>query len=71
MLGLSILNSGEARYLSNSDCQAEAFMGGREPVTGRHSVMLRPDSVNLVRPPNTTIPYTLTALPSSQYATYL
>ena len=28
-----------------------------------------PDSVSLVRPPNTTIPKTLVALPSSQYAT--
>jgi len=31
--------------------------------------MLRPDSVNRVRPPNTTIPKTLAALPNSQYAT--
>jgi len=30
-----------------------------------------PDSVNLVRPPNTTIPKTLAALPMSQYATPL
>ena len=28
-----------------------------------------PDSVNLVRPPNTTIPKTLAALPNSQYPT--
>jgi hypothetical protein len=28
-----------------------------------------PDSVSLVRPPNTTMPNTLAALPSSQYAT--
>ena len=33
--------------------------------------MLKPDSVNLVKPPNTTIPNTLAALPSSQYATDL
>jgi len=46
-------------------------MGGREPVTGLHSVMLRPDSVSRVRPPNTTMPKTLAALPSSQYATPL
>jgi hypothetical protein len=53
-------------------------------VTGFHSVMLKlyilskvsslvaityPDSVNLVRPPNTTIPKTLAALPRSQYPT--
>lgn len=30
-----------------------------------------PDSVSLVRPPNTTIPKTLAALPRSQYATTL
>jgi hypothetical protein len=40
-------------------------------VTGRHSVMLRPDSVSRVRPPKTTIPKTLAAEPSSQYATLL
>lgn len=32
---------------------------------------LYPDSVNLVRPPKTTIPKTLTALPMSQYPTLL
>lgn len=30
-----------------------------------------PDSVSLVKPPKTTIPNTLAALPSSQYATVL
>lgn len=30
-----------------------------------------PDSVNLVKPPNTTMPKTLAALPKSQYATTL
>ena len=30
-----------------------------------------PDSVSLVKPPKTTIPKTLAALPSSQYATIL
>lgn len=38
-------------------------------MTGRHSVMLSPDSVSRVRPPNTTIPNTLAAEPNSQYAT--
>ena len=33
------------------------------------SVDLYPDSVRRVRPPNTTIPKTLAALPNSQYAT--
>ena len=32
---------------------------------------LYPDSVRRVRPPNTTIPKTLAALPKSQYATTL
>ena len=96
--GLRSLNSGEARYKSNSLSQSAAERGGRDPVTGFHSVILRlegnqqdalndgigrpedrtkqtkesssdrtyPDSVNLVRPPNTTIPKTLAALPNSQ-----
>ena len=34
------MNSGDARYFSNSDSQSAAFIGGREPVTGRHSVIL-------------------------------
>jgi hypothetical protein len=33
--------------------------------------MLSPDSVSLVNPPKTTIPKTLAALPSNQYATTL
>ena len=33
--------------------------------------MLRPDSVRRVRPPKTTIPKTLAAEPSNQYATLL
>jgi hypothetical protein len=35
----------------------------------RKAVGTYPDSVNRVRPPNTTIPNTLAALPRSQYAT--
>lgn len=85
MLGFKSLNSGEARYLSNSEFQSAAERGGREPVTGFHSVILSlrfgleiaarnekrtyPDSVSLVKPPNTTIPKTLAADPRSQYAT--
>lgn len=38
-------------------------------MTGFHSVMLSPDSVSLVNPPNTTIPKTLVADARSQYAT--
>lgn len=35
------MNSGEARYLSNSRSHAAWLMGGSEPVTGFHSVILR------------------------------
>ena len=45
--------------------------GGRLPVTGRHSVMLRPDSVRRVRPPKTTMPKTEVAERRSQVATPL
>ena len=38
---------------------------------GRHSVILRPDSVSRVRPPKTTMPKTEAALARSQYATLL
>jgi hypothetical protein len=43
MVGLSSLNSGEARYLLNSESQSAAERGGSVPVTGRHSVMLSLD----------------------------
>jgi len=41
MLLLSRVNSGEDLYLVNSLSQAASLPGQREPVTGRHSVMLR------------------------------
>ena len=41
MDGLRRANSGEERYLVNSDSHAERERGGRVPVRGRHSVMLR------------------------------
>ena len=47
------LNSGVALYFSNSIDQSSAVRGGRIPVMGRHSVMLRPDSVRRVTPPTT------------------
>ena len=40
MCGLSCLNSGDARYLLNSLSHSAASRGGKEPVTGFHSVML-------------------------------
>src|SRR5215469_10695508 len=64
--GFKSLNSGDERYFVNSDSHCSGLNGGSEPVTGRHSVMLRPDSVRRVRPPKTTIPKTLAALPRSQ-----
>jgi hypothetical protein len=84
ILGFNRMYSGEARYRANSASQSAADSGGSDPVTGLHSVMLNlpvvsqvhiaqtvthPDSVSLVSPPNTTIPNTLAALPSNQYAT--
>jgi hypothetical protein len=69
MREFNILNSGLSLYLANSSSHASSFLGGKLPVTGRHSVMLSPDSVRRVSPPKTTIPKTLAAEPSSQYAT--
>ena len=47
------LNSGVALYFSNSVFQSTSLSGGMIPVMGRHSVMLRPDSVRRVTPPTT------------------
>ena len=71
MWGLSRWNSGDDWYFRNSDAQSASDIGGRDPVTGFHSVILKPDSVNLVSPPKITIPKTLAALPNNQYATVL
>lgn len=40
-------------WYSSSHCAW--LSGGSDPLTGRHSVMLRPDSVSRVRPPTTTM----------------
>lgn len=37
-------------------------------MTGFHSVILNPDSVNLVKPPRTTIPKTNPEVPNSHHA---
>src|SRR5258708_36802600 len=71
MFALRILNSGDSLYKLNSCSHSVSVVGGMVPVTGFHSVMLRPDSVKLVNPPNTTIPKTNPALPTSQYPTDL
>ncbi len=49
---------GLSRYLSNSAAHWVSFRGGTAPVTGRHSVMERPESVSRVRPPTTIIAIT-------------
>ena len=59
---------GEARYFSNSACQAAASSGGSAPVTGRHSVIDRPDSVSRVRPPTRIIATISTKRTASQTA---
>lgn len=41
MFELICWNSGDALYLANSESHAEAEEGGRDPVTGRHSVILK------------------------------
>lgn len=41
MCELSCLNSGDARYKLNSDSHSSALAGGRLPVTGFHTVILR------------------------------
>ena len=46
---------GIARYFSNSICHASSVRGGMAPVTGRHSVMDRPEPVSRVAPPTITI----------------
>ena len=46
---------GVARYFSNSESQAAASKGGSAPVTGRHSVIERPEPVSRVMPPITII----------------
>ena len=63
------LNSGVTLYLLNSVSQSEGERGGKIPVMGFHSVILKPDSVSRVTPPTTTVPNTNTEEKSSQYPT--
>jgi hypothetical protein len=51
--GTHSLNSGVALYFLNSTSHSADDNGGRIPVIGRHSVMLKPDSVRRVTPPTT------------------
>ena len=39
--GFSSLNSGDDLYSANSESHFSAVVGGKDPVTGRHSVILR------------------------------
>lgn len=48
MCGLRSLNSGEERYFANSESQSVALVGGKEPVTGFHSVMLRLHQISIL-----------------------
>lgn len=61
-----MIPSGESRYFSHSTFQSASVNGGRIPVIGFHSVILNPDSVNLVKPPMTTIPNTSAEQPNNQ-----
>ena len=56
-------------YLSNSSSHSACDKGGRTPDTGRHSVILKPDSVNRVTPPTTMTAKTRAEEPSSHIAT--
>ena len=57
---------GLARYFSNSSAQAASESGGSAPVTGRHSVIERPEPVSRVAPPTTTMTKTSAATIQSQ-----
>lgn len=63
------LNSGVRLYLLNSSSHSACERGGRIPDTGRHSVMLRPDSVKRVTPPTTITANTRVEDASSHIAT--
>ena len=60
---------GMARYFSNASFQSAAFIGGRAPMMGFHSVIDSPDPVRRVMPPTTTMAKTRTAHVNSQMAT--
>lgn len=59
--------SGDTLYFSHSASQSSLVNGGRIPVIGCHSTILRPDSVSRVSPPMTMIPKTRAEQPNSQY----
>ena len=57
---------GLARYFPNSSAQLCAESGGSAPVIGFHSVIERPEPVNRVAPPTTTMTKTSAATDQSQ-----
>jgi hypothetical protein len=61
-----MIPSGESLYFSHSTSHSAAVMGGRIPVIGSHSVILKPDSVSRVRPPMMIMPKTSVEQPSNQ-----
>lgn len=60
---------GMARYFSNASLQSAAFIGGRAPMIGFHSVIDSPEPVRRVMPPTTTMAKTRAAQTNSQMAT--
>src|SRR5216683_1183474 len=69
MPALTSLYCGICRYFSNSASQAACDSGGTMPVTGCHSVIDTPDSVNRVMPPSTTMTKIIAQHTSSHTAT--
>ena len=61
-----MIPSGDTLYFSHSTSHSASVIGGRIPVKGSHSVILRPDSVNRVNPPMMTIPKTRAEHPNNQ-----
>ena len=55
-----------AWYFVNSDCHSLSDSGGNTPVTGFHSTIERPDSVNRVAPPTMSVRKIIAAAASSQ-----
>ncbi len=52
---LICLYSGICWYLAKSACQSVSLSGGMTPISGFHSVMVRPECVSRVAPPTTTM----------------
>ena len=61
-----MMPSGDTLYFSHSTSHSASLIGGKIPVKGSHSVILNPDSVNLVNPPMITIPNTRAEHPNNQ-----